>query len=80
MEEKKQLIIAGVSEAFSMQPTGYSVDQVMYDGRKVKEIKLEAVYCTGDPFDYYVGYDENGDKIFECRKETMNVYYKKPTQ
>jgi len=41
----------------------------------VVEIKDEAIKVNGDPYDYYIGYNKDGKKIFQYRKETVNVHF-----
>lgn len=72
--------IKSISEAFSMQPATYRV------GSKYGpvEIRAESV-CVGreygNPIEqaHYVGYDENGQKLFSVIAIAHNVQYE-PTQ
>lgn len=34
------------------------------NGQTLTTIKIAQLYFTGDPFDHYCGYDENGKMIF----------------
>jgi len=67
--------IKSVSEAFSMQPRNFNVGTNMgsFDHPKILDcIKLEI-----DPNheDVYVGYTENGEKLFKFIVKATNVYY-----
>lgn len=80
MEIKPQEIYS-ITEAYSMQPTEIAVGDKVRNYHTqteavIKRIVQEDVYITGDPFDYYVGYDEEGNRLFEYRKGTVNVKYK----
>lgn len=72
MKEK----IESISEAFSTEPVFLKVGS-----GGIKEIKKEKVteWIAGDPFDYdfYVGYDESGDKMFQYRAIACNVHFQK---
>ncbi len=75
-------IIYSISEAFSMQPASFYLGMPIYpDQRKVAVIAKEKINfpVAGDPFEYwyYVGRDDEGNKLFEYRAETVNVIYKK---
>jgi Zn/Cd-binding protein ZinT len=72
--EKYQGIISSITEAFSMQPSTLYVGG--YAGEiQIAKIVQEDVHIEGDPFAYYVGYDENGNRLFEYKKGTVNVHY-----
>jgi hypothetical protein len=68
--------IRSITEAFSIQPASFYVGMLWSNkGNTVAKIVEESVYINGDPFDYYVGYDTNGNKLFESKKGTVNVTY-----
>jgi len=76
--------IKSISEAFSMQPKHIEVCtdyEHYYDkSQAVKEIKLERIEIgkrCGDPVEelYYVGYNFEGQKIFQYIANTVNVHY-----
>lgn len=75
-ESKYKGIIHSIGEAFSMQPAIMYVGQTVHPGIVVDRIVEEDVHIQGDPFTYYVGYDEDGNRLFEFRKGTVNVTYK----
>lgn len=70
--------IRSISEAFSMQPITLNVEDVI-NNVKIFTINKETINfpVAGDPYDYwyYIGYTEQGKKIFEFRAETVNVFY-----
>lgn len=72
--------ILSLTESYSMQPNSVYVGMI-WNGTgkgewpKVAEIKEENVSIEGDPFAFYVGYDDRGNRLFEFRKGTVNVYY-----
>ena len=72
--------IQSVCEAFSMQPQYLYVGQMFADKIKVATIQLETINfpINGEPMQYkfYVGRDENGNKLFQMRAEATNVIYK----
>jgi hypothetical protein len=77
--EQKPLI-RSITEAFSMQPANLYVGmnwswRSVDDKTEIAKIVLEEVYVNGDPFEYYIGYDVKGNRLFEYRKETVNVNY-----
>lgn len=41
----------------------YSVGQSL-DGGTIHRIELGVLYLTGDPYSYYIGYDEGGKILF----------------
>lgn len=67
--------IETITEAFSMQPSCYQIGTNMIGG-KLAKISEEKRTVSGEKLDYYIGYDENFKILFECRKESMNVFYK----
>ena len=76
MEEQR---IKSISEAFSMQPAGFSViEEEPIEGTKhlhIKEIKREMIQVASDPDMYYVGYNWNGDKMFQYLASSVNVRF-----
>ena len=72
---KNDLPVRSITEAFSMQPCTLTVGTYYNASSTVAKIVEEDVYIVGDPFPYYVGYDQNGKKLFEFRKGTVNVMY-----
>ena len=80
MEQKIRLI----SEAFSMQPINFEVQEKLgkFDRPEftVKIIKKEEVitdYHNGEPNTRtcYIGYNHNGEKMFQYLANTVNVHY-----
>lgn len=63
-----------VSEAFSMQPRLYKVGDTV-NGMRIARIVEESIYDTGDPYDFYIGYDDVGNRVFAVRKMAANVQY-----
>lgn len=70
---KKEIAI--ITEAFSMQPHDYCIGRNV-NGNELAKISEEKRTISGKKLDYYVGYDKDFKILFECRKETMNVFYK----
>ncbi len=73
--------IQSITESFALQPETHYIDRFYTTAEKgkfiqLKKIELEGIYINGDPYDYYVGYDENKNKIFEIRRELVSVFYK----
>ena len=73
---KKEQIIQCVSEAFSMQPSAWYIGHSYQTQSPLAKIVKESVYDTGDPFDFYVGYDENGLRVFQIRVMAATVQFK----
>jgi hypothetical protein len=68
--------IRSISEAFSMQPRHLTVGEFhLYSSVVIDRIVQEDVHIEGDPYAYYVGYDDKGNRLFEYRKGTVNVNY-----
>lgn len=79
--------IKSITEAFSMQPaTIETKEQFMYDNALkanpkyaitfCKEIKAETLQVDSDKAcNFYVGYNFNGDKMFEYLQSSVNVHY-----
>lgn len=81
--EKRELVISSISEAFSMHPNYIRVtpeDQYesYYDKPTAcKEIKCETKQVDSDKAcDFYVGYNYEGQVIFEYLRSSVNVHYK----
>ena len=70
--------IYSISEAFSMQPTPLHVGGNTISGKKIARIMLQEIKCNGDPFEAYIGYDADGNKLFHYLKNTVNVHYYQP--
>lgn len=70
-----------VSEAYSMQPKFYRVISAKsyesyYDKPMAcKEINLETVHIGAEPVMFYVGYNYDGQKIFQILATAANVEY-----
>ncbi len=73
MEEQT---IKSIHEVFSREPMSLIVGNRIDADRIITEIKEEPISIDGDPYWYYVGYDEKGKKLFEYKKGTVNVHYK----
>lgn len=73
----KEPRIKWISEAFSMQPVCYRVGNLIDHVNKVKLDRIEhgIIMDTGDPFDCYDGFDEEGNLLFKMRKQGCNVGY-----
>lgn len=77
--------IKSLSEAFSMQPMSYTVGEKLNRYYSTKpgpvlariEAEVKNYPVAGDPFEcyYFVGYDDEGNVLFEFRRESMNVFY-----
>lgn len=73
--------IKSITEAFSMQPATLSTmksNENYYDKPQAcKEIKLEHLSGVYDevPTDYYVGYNFEGQKLFQYLAKSVNVHY-----
>lgn len=74
-KHKYKGVISNICEAFSMQPATMYVGMDYRLGIKLDRIVEEDIYIEGDPFSYYVGYDNEGHKLFEFKKGTVNVCY-----
>jgi len=76
--------IYSITEAYSMQPKTFAIGDQMYQrsdkcfGREtyIEKIIQRMIMIDGDPFEYYVGYDASNNKLFEFKKDTVNVIYK----
>jgi len=73
--------IKSITEAFSMQPATLSImksNDNYYDKPSAcKEIKLEQLDGVFDdlPTSFYVGYNFEGQKIFQYLANSVNVHY-----
>lgn len=76
--------IKSISEAFSMQPRHLEITEMSYyekcknEAAKkefIKVIKLEDKGQYPDKELYYVGYNFEGDKLFQYIANTVNVHY-----
>ncbi len=81
--------IKSITENTSMQPQTHYVGEpmmVIRDGKDVNKARVrgtavvnrivpEIVLINGNPFDYYVGYNIDNKRLFECRKGTVHVEY-----
>jgi hypothetical protein len=68
--------IYSVSEAFSIQPRIWRIgNSVRYLGNPITRIAHGSIYDTGDPYDAYIGYDAEGNKVFEIRVMCATVEY-----
>ena len=47
----------------AMGANTHEIGEVIGDAH-VKEIRKEALYISGDPYDHYCGYDEGGKMLF----------------
>ena len=84
MNYKKEII--SIVEAFSMQPITLQVIsdktfQNYWDKKQAcKEIKIEGIQVDSNKMcSYYVGYNFDGQKIFEYLVGSMNVNYGEPS-
>ena len=68
--------ISAVSEAFSMQPMGWQVGNTYQTQAPLVRIVKESVSDTGYPYDFYVGYDEAGRRVFQIRVMAATVQFK----
>lgn len=76
----KDIKIRSITEAFSMQPATLYVGMThsWLENEKqtiVAKIVEEDVDIVGDPWPYYIGYDKDGNRLFEYKKGTVNVTY-----
>jgi hypothetical protein len=71
--------VYAIIEAFSMQPNRYYIGMNMSDTINrivlVHHIVLEDISINGDSFQYYVGYSIDGKRLFEYRRESVNVHF-----
>lgn len=69
--------IYSISEAYSIQPVTLYVGGLSGNAsdKVIAKIVEEDIYITGDPFEYYCGYDSDGNRLFEYKKGTVNVHY-----
>ena len=64
-EKMKDQKIYSVSEAFGMQPLMWSIGNTYFTRNPLSRIVKEDVFDTGDPFDFYVGYDSEDKRVFQ---------------
>lgn len=67
-------IIKTVMEVMVPNPRFWAVGN-MFGAVILKEIHEQELYVDGDPYTYLVGYNENGNVVFEIRKVTANITY-----
>jgi len=67
-------IIQSICEAYSMQPYSLYVGQNL-NKKIITKIVEEDVFINGDPYPYYVGYDKDENRLFEFRKDSVNVIF-----
>lgn len=79
--EAENVKVNSITEAFSQQPAKFYVGMI-YDYNKqirVDTINLEIINIPicGDAYHYrfYVGRDENGNKLFQYRADSVNVSF-----
>lgn len=70
--------IQSVSEAFSIQPAMWYVGNTYKTQKPLARIVRESVYDTGDPYDFYVGYDTEGNRVFQIRVQAATVQFGRP--
>ena len=68
--------IKSITEAFSMQPCTHFANDKATRATECREIKKEYVKINGDPFEYFIGYNADKQKLFAFRCETVSVEYK----
>lgn len=73
---KQEQEIYSVSEAFSTQPLAWFVGKTYHSIHYLKEIRRESIYDSGDPYDFYVGYDTFDEKVFQIRVSAATVQFK----
>ena len=61
----KTQTIYSVSEASAIQPRMWTVGNEYHTENKLEKIIIEPVYDTGDPYDFYVGYDTENKRVFQ---------------
>ena len=71
-----KIIIQSITEAYSMQPAHFHLG-MGFIGQILTRIEVEQIAFPGGEEPYCVGYDEYGNKMFEFRKETVNIIYRK---
>ena len=72
MKEKK---VKRIIDAFSMQPYSKQV-QSEFSPTGIAKIKLESRSTEPEgEIHYYVGYDFEGNVMFEYRRDTVNIEY-----
>lgn len=71
---KKKQIIHTVTEVMTPYPRQWVVGN-MFGAVILKEIHEVVLYVDGDPYEYFVGYNENGDLVFQIRKHCATVTF-----
>jgi len=80
----ENLKIKSIMEAFSMQPQWYVVEEKLTQFSKpeltIKNIEKEETvvgFDSGNPIQItcYIGYNHNGNKMFQYMANTVNVNY-----
>ena len=67
--------IRAIKEAYSMQPETYRVGLAVkvFDGSRFKDSReIYEIKLVGEN---YEGYDVNGNILFKCRFDSVNVMY-----
>ena len=72
-DDMKTENIYAVTEAFSIQPRTWFVGSIYQNFKAIDRIVVEAVYDTGDPYDFYVGYDKDDKRVFQIRVQCATV-------
>lgn len=67
--------ISSITEAFSQNPATFFVEQRIAPEVVLKNIEAETRVKDGITYDYYVGYDQHLNIIFEYRACSVNVHY-----
>lgn len=67
--------IYSVTEAYSMQPASWCVGATYLKHSPLQKIVKESVFDTGDRYDFYVGYDTRGHRVFQIRVNAATVQY-----
>lgn len=66
-----------ISEAFSMQPHDFTVGRNVNNraNAKIAKIIRQTFHIAGEPHEYYVGYNEKQEKLFQYRVDSCNVQF-----
>lgn len=77
---KTEQEIYSIESAYDSQPMGYRVGKEMWqDGERsavIGKIVEEMINVGEGIIPYYVGYSEDGRRLFEFKKAATNVHYK----
>lgn len=69
--------IHSASEAFCQEGMCWYIGMKVRNGKAtIDKIVKESVYDTGDPYDFYVGYDTTGNRVFQIRVSAATVTFK----